>query len=44
MELKIFQMLEFINNRLANIEKNIMQLDEKLDFFNSVTKKPSYKN
>jgi rhodanese-related sulfurtransferase len=32
MDLKIFQMLEFINTRLSNIEKNISKLDEKLDF------------
>lgn len=32
MDLKIFQMLEFINSRLSNIEKNISKLDEKLDF------------
>ncbi len=32
MDLKIFQMLEFINSRLNNIEKNITRMDEKLDF------------
>ena len=32
MDLKIFQMLEFINSRLTNIEKNINKLDEKMDF------------
>lgn len=32
MDLKIFQMLEFINTRLSNIEKNISKLDEKMDF------------
>lgn len=32
MELKFFQMLELINNRLTNIEKNIARIDEKLDF------------
>ncbi|MFA6239007.1 MAG: rhodanese-like domain-containing protein [Bacteriovorax sp.] len=32
MDLKIFQMLEFINSRLNNIEKNISKMDEKLDF------------
>jgi rhodanese-related sulfurtransferase len=32
MDLKIFQMLEFINSRLSNIEKNISRIDEKLDF------------
>lgn len=32
MDLKIFQMLEFINSRLSNIEKNISKMDEKLDF------------
>lgn len=32
MDLKVFQMLEYINNRLANIEKNISRIDEKLDF------------
>ena len=32
MDLKIFQMLEFMNSRLGNIEKNIMRMDEKLDF------------
>jgi rhodanese-related sulfurtransferase len=31
-DLKVFQMLEFINSRLTNIEKNINKLDEKLDF------------
>ena len=32
MDLKIFQMLEFMNNRLSNIEKNISRMEEKLDF------------
>lgn len=32
MDLKFFQMLELINNRLTNIEKNISRIDEKLDF------------
>jgi rhodanese-related sulfurtransferase len=32
MDLKIFQMLEFMNSRLSNIEKNIARMDEKLDF------------
>lgn len=32
MDLKAFQMLEFINTRLSNIEKNISRIDEKLDF------------
>ena len=32
MDLKIFQMLEFINSRLNNIEKNISRIDEKIDF------------
>lgn len=32
MDLKIYQMLEFINSRLNNIEKNISRIDEKLDF------------
>ena len=32
MDLKSFQMLEFINSRLNNIEKNIARIDEKLDF------------
>lgn len=32
MDLKSFQMLEFINSRLSNIEKNIARIDEKLDF------------
>ena len=32
MDLKIFQLFDFINNRLANIEKNISRIDEKLDF------------
>lgn len=32
MSLKVFQMLEFMNNRLSNIEKNIARIDEKLDF------------
>jgi rhodanese-related sulfurtransferase len=32
MDLKIFQMLEFINSRLNSIEKNITRMDEKLDF------------
>ncbi len=32
MDLKVFQMLEFINSRLNNIEKNITRMDEKLDF------------
>ncbi|OUR96217.1 hypothetical protein A9Q84_07615 [Halobacteriovorax marinus] len=32
MDLKAFQMLEFINNRLSNIEKNISRIDEKMEF------------
>lgn len=32
MDLKFYQMLEFINNRLTNIERNITKIDEKLDF------------
>ncbi len=32
MDLKVFQLLDFINNRLSNIEKNIARIDEKLDF------------
>ena len=32
MDLKIFQLLDYINNRLSNIEKNIARIDEKLDF------------
>lgn len=32
MDLKFFQMLEMINNRLTNIEKNIARMDEKLDY------------
>jgi rhodanese-related sulfurtransferase len=32
MTLKIFQSLEFLNNRLSNIERNIARLEEKLDF------------
>ena len=32
MDLKFFQMLEFINNRLTNIEKNISKIDEKVEF------------
>tara|TARA_R110002049_G_scaffold187704_3_gene355975 strand:+ start:46 stop:558 length:513 start_codon:yes stop_codon:yes gene_type:complete len=32
MELKFFQLLEMINSRLTNIEKNIARIDEKLDF------------
>lgn len=32
MDLKIFQLLDTINNRLAHIEKNIARIDEKLDF------------
>lgn len=32
MDIKALQMLEFINSRLANIEKNISRIDEKLDF------------
>lgn len=32
MDLRIFQMLEFINTRLTNIEKNISRIDEKLEF------------
>ena len=32
MELKMYQMLEFMNNRLSNIEKNIIRIDEKLEF------------
>ncbi|WP_127716614.1 rhodanese-like domain-containing protein [Halobacteriovorax sp. HLS] len=32
MDLKLFQMLEFMNNRLSNIEKNISRIDEKLEF------------
>ena len=32
MSLRIFQMLEYMNSRLSNIEKNIARIDEKLDF------------
>lgn len=32
MNLKFFQLLELINSRLTNIEKNIERIDEKLDF------------
>jgi rhodanese-related sulfurtransferase len=32
MDLKAFQMLEYISTRLSNIEKNIARIDEKLDF------------
>ncbi|EQC45395.1 rhodanese-like domain-containing protein [Bacteriovorax sp. Seq25_V] len=32
MDLKFYQMLEFINNRLTNIERNITKIDEKLDY------------
>jgi rhodanese-related sulfurtransferase len=32
MDLKVLQTLEYINSRLSNIEKNIIQLDEKLEF------------
>ena len=32
MDLKSYQLLEFINSRLSNIEKNISRIDEKLDF------------
>lgn len=31
MDLKAFQMLEFINTRLVNIEKNLSRLEEKID-------------
>jgi rhodanese-related sulfurtransferase len=31
-DLKIFQLLDAINNRLAHIEKNISRIDEKLDY------------
>ena len=31
-DLKIYQMLEFINTRLTNIERNISRVDEKLDY------------
>lgn len=32
MDLKFFQMLDLINNRLTNIEKNISRIEEKVDF------------
>ncbi|MBI2522129.1 MAG: rhodanese-like domain-containing protein [Bdellovibrio sp.] len=32
MDLKVFQMLDLINARLGNIEKNIARIDEKLEF------------
>lgn len=32
MDLRAFQLLEFINNRLSNLEKNIARLDEKVEF------------
>lgn len=32
MDLRSLQMLEYINTRLSNIEKNISRIDEKLDF------------
>jgi rhodanese-related sulfurtransferase len=31
-DLKLYQMLEFMNNRLTNIERNITRIDEKLDY------------
>jgi len=32
MNLQAVQLLEFINNRLSNIEKNIQRIDEKMDY------------
>ena len=32
MSLNILQTLEFINNRLSNIENNISRMEDKLDF------------
>ena len=32
MDLKFFQLLEMVNTRLGNIEKNISKLDEKIDY------------
>jgi len=32
MDLKLFQMLEFMNTRLLNIEKNIQRIEDKIDF------------
>jgi len=32
MDIKAFQLLEFINTRLSNIEKNINRIDEKIDY------------
>lgn len=32
MDLRFFQMLDMINNRLTNIEKNIARIEEKVDF------------
>lgn len=38
MSLRIFQMVDFIHNRLNNIEKNITRLDEKLANISSLHK------
>ena len=32
MDLRFIQTLEFINNRLTNIERNIQKLDEKVEY------------
>lgn len=32
MDLKFYQMVEFLNTRLANIERNIERLDEKINY------------
>ncbi len=32
MDIKVYQMLEFINTRLSNIERRINMLDEKMEF------------
>ena len=36
MDLKAFQLLDFISNRLSNIEKNIQRIDEKLEMSLSI--------
>jgi len=32
LDIKVYQMLEFINTRLSNIERRINMLDEKMEF------------
>lgn len=40
MDLKAFQLLDYISNRLTNIEKNIQRIDEKLEMSLAISTQP----